>query len=203
MNIGEKLYKLRKDKNLSQEEVADILGVSRQTISKWETNGSLPDLDKVAPLCKLYEISADQLLTGKRENKNVSYNDNKKLRAKGIGLGVLGYFLAIISIMITIPVLDMNPIIATSIFLLICGFATYIIIYTAIVYKKEEETKKEEIKGPRKIIHDLLLIIMTLIYLLVSFKTMAWHITWIIWIVYVIFDNIINLIYELKGGKDE
>ena len=44
MNIGEKLYELRKGKNLSQEEVADKLNVTRQTISKWETNASTPDL---------------------------------------------------------------------------------------------------------------------------------------------------------------
>ena len=41
MNIGEKIYNLRKKKNMSQEELASVLNVSRQTISKWETGGSL------------------------------------------------------------------------------------------------------------------------------------------------------------------
>ena len=57
MNIGEKLLELRKAKHLSQEEVADRLNVSRQTVSKWETDQSMPDFDKIAPLCELYQIS--------------------------------------------------------------------------------------------------------------------------------------------------
>ena len=61
MNLGEKLLSLRKKKGLSQEEVADILHVTRQTISKWETNQSMPDFDKVVPICDLYEISTDEL----------------------------------------------------------------------------------------------------------------------------------------------
>ena len=56
-NLGERLFKLRRDKKLSQEEVAEKLNVTRQTISKWETNQSLPDFDKVVPLCELYDIT--------------------------------------------------------------------------------------------------------------------------------------------------
>ena len=50
-NLGEKLLELRKAKNLSQEEVAEKLNVTRQTVSKWETNQSTPDFDKIVPLC--------------------------------------------------------------------------------------------------------------------------------------------------------
>ena len=59
MDLGERLYELRKQKGLSQEEVADRLGVTRQTVSKWETGQSTPDFDKVLPLCELYEISTE------------------------------------------------------------------------------------------------------------------------------------------------
>ena len=61
MKIEDKLLKLRKEKGLSQEEVADRLNVSRQTISKWETGQSSPDFDKIIPICELYEISSDEL----------------------------------------------------------------------------------------------------------------------------------------------
>lgn len=61
MKLGEKLYELRKEKNLSQEEVANILNVSRQTVSKWETGGTTPDFDKIVPLCNLYGITTDEL----------------------------------------------------------------------------------------------------------------------------------------------
>jgi len=59
MSIGKKLYELRKQKGLSQEEVADKLNVSRQTVSKWETDQSMPDFDKIVPICELYSITAD------------------------------------------------------------------------------------------------------------------------------------------------
>ena len=66
MDLGQKLFELRKGKNLSQEEVADKLNVTRQTVSKWETNQSTPDFDKIVPLCELFEISTEELLIGKK-----------------------------------------------------------------------------------------------------------------------------------------
>ena len=67
--LGEKLIKLRKEKNLSQEEAANILNVSRQTISKWETDMSTPDFDKIVPICELYGISTEELLKGESKPK--------------------------------------------------------------------------------------------------------------------------------------
>ena len=57
MNFGEKLTKLRKEKGLSQEELGYELNVTRQTISKWETDTSTPDFDKIIPICNLYNIT--------------------------------------------------------------------------------------------------------------------------------------------------
>lgn len=54
MNLGQRLIELRKAKHLSQEEVAEKLNVTRQTISKWETNQSSPEFDKILPLCELF-----------------------------------------------------------------------------------------------------------------------------------------------------
>ena len=61
MTIGERLLKLRKEKNISQEELANELDVSRQTISKWETDQSQPDFDKIIPLCEFFNITSDEL----------------------------------------------------------------------------------------------------------------------------------------------
>ena len=73
MSIGGKLYDLRKKKGLSQEEVADKLNVSRQTVSKWETDQSMPDFDKIVPICELYSITTDELLLGsKKEETKIS-----------------------------------------------------------------------------------------------------------------------------------
>ena len=56
MTIGERLLKLRKERNISQEDLANVLDVSRQTISKWETDQSQPDFDKIIPLCEYLEM---------------------------------------------------------------------------------------------------------------------------------------------------
>ena len=64
MSLGERLYELRKKKGLSQEEVAEKLNVTRQSVSKWETDESKPDFDKIVPICELYEISTNELLSG-------------------------------------------------------------------------------------------------------------------------------------------
>ena len=112
MNIGEKLYELRKGKNLSQEEVADKLNVTRQTISKWETNQSTPDFDKIKPLCELYEITADELLTGIKKEEQIETTSKQEInnkRAHGIATGVLFYFISLVWIMISVPVLFINP----------------------------------------------------------------------------------------------
>lgn len=64
MNVGEKIFELRKSKNISQEELGNILNVSRQTISKWETNETTPEISKLVGLCDYFDISIDDLLKG-------------------------------------------------------------------------------------------------------------------------------------------
>ena len=207
MNIGEQLYELRKGKNLSQEEVADKLNVTRQTISKWETNQSTPDFDKIKPLCELYEITADELLTGEKKEKKeqpLNKQEIKQERAQGIAAGVLFYFIALVWIMISIPVLFMNPILAAAIFILLCGIATYKIIYTCMVYKKDKiEKEKEETNTRMKSINKIIDIFALIIYLFVSFTTMAWYITWIIFIIAELVKEIVKLLIDVKGDKNE
>ena len=62
MTTGEKLQNLRKEKNYTQEELADILSVSRQSISKWESDIAFPETDKLITLAKLYNCTVDYLL---------------------------------------------------------------------------------------------------------------------------------------------
>ncbi len=64
MSLGDKLLDLRKKAGLSQEDVADKLEVSRQTVSKWETDQTVPELIKVKLLSKLYNVSYDYLISG-------------------------------------------------------------------------------------------------------------------------------------------
>jgi transcriptional regulator with XRE-family HTH domain len=61
--IGETIYNLRRKQGLSQEQLAEIIGVSRQTVSKWEGNQSTPDLEKLMALAACFQVSMD-VLTG-------------------------------------------------------------------------------------------------------------------------------------------
>ena len=212
-NLGERLFKLRRDKKLSQEEVADKLNVTRQTVSKWETDQSLPDFDKVVPLCELYGITPDELfieLKEKETTKNSEFVidlEEEKLKsskkAKGIAISVVLYFLSCVWILISIPVMNMNPVVACALFLLICGVATGIIVYVCIKYKKIKTPKETETDILRKQISSVAAILITIIYLVISFKTMAWHLTWIIWIIFGLFEEILKLIFMLRGNKNE
>ncbi len=65
MKIGEKISSLRNSAGLSQEQLAEKVAVSRQSVSKWEMNQALPQIDKVLQLCELFNITADELLQDK------------------------------------------------------------------------------------------------------------------------------------------
>ena len=210
MNLGERLFNLRKSKHLSQEEVAERLDVTRQTISKWETDQSVPDFDKIVPICELYSITADELFTGKLQQENITDEKQKteqliklakEKRARGIGIGILLYDISIAWIMVTIPVLNMNPIVSSAILLLICGIATYVIVFTCINYKKEKLEEKNQNDKLRKQIENILGIVTLIVYLIISFVTMAWHITWIIWIVFGLITEILKLVFMLRSSK--
>ena len=64
MTLGEQIYKYRTEKNFSQLDLAEVLEVSRQSVSKWETDASVPDLDKLMKLCDLFGVSMDELVRG-------------------------------------------------------------------------------------------------------------------------------------------
>lgn len=64
MSLGTNISRLRAEKRLSQGDLADILNVSRQSVSKWETNSSVPDLDKLVKLSRVFDVTLDQLVTG-------------------------------------------------------------------------------------------------------------------------------------------
>ena len=62
MTIAEKIKQLRKDNSMTQEDLAEKLKVSRQTISKWETSLTIPDADNIVAISKLFNITTDELL---------------------------------------------------------------------------------------------------------------------------------------------
>ena len=90
MTFAEKLYQLRKQKGLSQEQLADELGVSRQAISKWEGGTCLPETEKLAQLSDFLGVSIDYLLkdnvneASPADNKPVTQNNADKSKVLSI-----------------------------------------------------------------------------------------------------------------------
>ncbi|MDO4489013.1 MAG: helix-turn-helix transcriptional regulator [Eubacteriales bacterium] len=67
MTLGDKLSKLRKENNYTQEQLADVLGVSRQAISKWESNITYPETEKLIRMSEMFQCSLDYLLKDEEE----------------------------------------------------------------------------------------------------------------------------------------
>lgn len=233
MNIGEKLFELRKSKNLSQEEVAEKLNVTRQTVSKWETNQSTPDFDKIVPLCELFEISTDELLRGKKEESlketdtlekqeeanteikedakpkaNEETMTNEELRRKSAGEISSSLFIYIAAIGVFIAVVDNTDIeasVAVGLLLIACAYATARIIKGCMSMPKSNQPKEEmNLKEKKEILKSIRCIIwclITAIYIVLSFVTMAWHITWVVFIIGAVISEIAKLCFLLKDGE--
>ena len=205
MDLGERLLEYRKAKKLSQEDVAEKIGVSRQTVSKWETNQSMPDFDKIVPICELFEIDANELLTGnnnrneEKENEKVLETKKSTNKSKGIiiSISVFLYIIGTFALPYMIEVLEYQDEHALMITSVLWGIATAILIYYFVSHPSKKEEKNSEIKENREDdvnkekentienqILEIIALIFTVIYLVISFITMAWHITWIIWIIH-------------------
>ena len=69
MTLGENIVRLRTQKNWSQGDLADALDISRQSVSKWETDASIPELDKLLKLSELFGVTLDELVRGEEAPK--------------------------------------------------------------------------------------------------------------------------------------
>ena len=86
MELYEKLYELRRASGMSQEELAEKLGVSRQAVSKWESGATQPELPKLIELSKIYQVSVDALLSLEHAKEHlhlVAVIDDLKYLRKG------------------------------------------------------------------------------------------------------------------------
>ena len=240
MTLGERLFEYRNSINMSQEKLAEKIGVTRQTISKWETNQSTPDFDKIVPLCEVFGISTDELIKGEKrvdekEFKQIQNNYSEKrnkMKAIILSISIFLYCIATFSLPYMTEVLKYEDAHAVMIWATLCTIATVIIVYFFIAYPKgdncENENKsiKEDIEEINKTIEEIdeieenikdvngrnktealvieiFAMLFLIVYLFVSFITMAWHITWILWLVFALVELIIKLIFSMKGEKNE
>ncbi|WP_176585784.1 helix-turn-helix domain-containing protein [Priestia megaterium] len=94
MELGEQLQKLREQKNMSREELAQKMNVSRQAVYKWENNKGYPDIENLIKLSELYEITLDELIKNDHTfQKKISIDEDKKkcndLSGPGFQIGLL------------------------------------------------------------------------------------------------------------------
>lgn len=118
--IGCFLKELRKEKNLTQEQLAEQFNISRRTVSRWETGSNLPDLDILIEMSDFYEIDLREILDGERKNEKMNEelketvlkvaeysNDEKKKQAKIVFvyfvIGIVGMFVHITLDMVELP----------------------------------------------------------------------------------------------------
>ncbi len=101
MNLGKKIAELRKKNNLSQEELAEKVGVARQTISKWEIGDTTPDINQVKIISKIFNISIDELVDNDINNVIVEKISNTEKLA-GITIKILKVFGIMLIVFITL-----------------------------------------------------------------------------------------------------
>jgi len=97
MNIADRIQNLRKMKGISQEELADRIGVSRQAVSKWESEQSIPEIDKIIIMSDFFEVTTDYILKGietKEQVKEKPDVDANIFLAAGTFLIFIGLVLA-------------------------------------------------------------------------------------------------------------
>jgi Predicted transcriptional regulators len=140
MNFNEKLQILRKEKSITQEELAEKLNVSRQAISKWESGQTMPEINKIIELAKIYGVSLDDILIDKEQEIDEKIFDTQNeitvkskrsiavmiMEAVLLGLGVSG-----ISILYILYIL--NPVYFNGRFLNFIGFLDFYKLWPFIV----------------------------------------------------------------------
>ena len=94
MTCGEKITLIRKENNLTQEQFAEMMNVSRQSVSKWELGTAYPDTEKLIRISKLFSCSLDYLLKDEIEKKDLSLEQESDQRRKEYFLGVFFTYLS-------------------------------------------------------------------------------------------------------------
>lgn len=81
MNIGERIYELRRKNSMSQEDLAEKMNVSRQSISKWESSQSVPEVERIVQLSNILNVSTDWILKGENSKKQTSQSNKNNLKS--------------------------------------------------------------------------------------------------------------------------
>lgn len=183
MTLGEKIQRLRNREGLSQEQLAEKIEVSRQSISKWELNQSTPDLEYIIQLSNIFEVSVDYLVKDEIENTEESISENTETEIKKSNY-IKEIFADTVFAKIPFP-FSIPVFIIISMFGFHKGWNWFGVEEPTIMYKMP------------------IPIIITIIYLLLCFTGISqWHILWIIFLLIPIYYVIIDIFSKnLKSTK--
>lgn len=110
MRLSENLQNLRKIKNMSQEELAEKLGVSRQAVSKWESGSGYPETEKIISICEIFDCSMDELVKGKiTEDVKKEKNEYDSLMSKIAKTTSVAIFLILLGVSFMLTILGLAP----------------------------------------------------------------------------------------------
>lgn len=140
--LSEKIKNLRRKYRLSQEELAERLQVSRQSVSKWECGSSTPEIEKIVQLSNLFQVTTDYLLSDANDNNDIAPSTEGS---------------------------DLNRL----------------------------SVKKRN----KKHFFSLYWFFITILYLIISFCTKSWHLTWLIWLIAAFLEEVLSLIIDRFNEK--
>lgn len=143
MKFGEKIKNIRKEKKMTQEQMANILNVSRQAISNWENNKNFPDLEMIIKISRFFSLTLDELILGDDDTmtekliKDGSEIRKSKLNTISVCAGIALFLFGITCLIIrgiTVHSLDANGMLQEYFFLVplafiffFCGFLTFLV----------------------------------------------------------------------------
>ena len=201
INIGTRIIDLRKASNMSQETLAEQIGVSRQAISKWERGEANPDIYKVMALAKIFNLSLDELIYGKNTGESVKNKTEvigSKIKAKAEKLLLIGVAIILISVF-TVNYFNMfifGILLTMGVLTIIKSGFMFEQFYT---YKKKvtddsfhENAVSSKSEKRKTALATTVALICTAIYLYISLAYGLWHPGWAIFLLvpaaYVLYD---------------
>lgn len=213
MTIGVKIQNLRKQKGLSQEQLAEAVGVSRQAVSKWEAEQSVPDIDKIILICDYFGVTTDYILrdeemscteTVQSTNKNEEEKDmdNKKKSTLLLTVAVMLYILC------AVPIIIIPNQVGLVLLLVMVAVATGLMIFRSRLNSNDKRDENEE-KPPKpdnpflKAVKRCVWVLAVVVYIVISFSSGAWYITWLVFPITGAIIDVIKACFDLKDGDNK
>jgi transcriptional regulator with XRE-family HTH domain len=213
-NLGERISSLRKEMNLSQEALAERVGVTRQAISKWERDEATPDIYNLSSLAESFGLSIDELLTDDiyslMPNQPKVIGTELKLRAQKMIMIGVGLFIVSPFIFVAAPIITE---VKFAMFALLIASGVLLMIKAGFLFEKFNSLNKDYLErkneesytgpdGPRKkqkeAVNTIVSVSCTIIYLYLGFFHMLWHPGWLIFMIIPVFNGIYDLIIIKK-----